>query len=195
MAELTPEIRAQLNETITEWAEKFIYQRKKAIERKQMRASGDLSRSMRYSVTKDAINDVRDLFVQFAEQGRWMDMKNMRRANGGEEYVKAIMDWMDAKGLTSDMILKWWSDNNYRKIPSTIKNQIAWGIIKSRANKIKRQKWYNASKTAAVNELHHRIGNALLPKVEGEVKKMFEPIRLLKSEKWVVKYSQAKGRS
>jgi hypothetical protein len=156
---ITPEVRAILDQTVAEWAEKFKNQLVKRLRKKE--SSGSLTNSMRYQIHRHAENEVGELLFYFQTHGRWLDMRQMQPAKGGKAYIEEIVAWMHQKGIANDMIAQWWIHNNGRKVPADIERRIAWGIMKAQIRKRKRWKWYNSSKTAALNELNTRVLFAL----------------------------------
>ena len=153
MAVLTPELKKALEEEVTAWAETFITQRHNYLVKKEIKASGQLTQSLRSELLRTAIGDVRTLLIHFAKHGRFIDM---RPAKGGTEYVEGLIAWIKAKGLENDFIVKAWSQYG-KRIHAKILNDIAWGIILTRNAKHKRRRWYNKPKEAALLELQNRL--------------------------------------
>lgn len=172
---VTPEMKAAFNKTIEEWAEKYKTQRFKRLSKKEMRNSGDLSRSFRYQLHKHTEGEVSDLLFYFMTHGRWLDMKNLQMGNPSEEYIDDVVAWMEQKQITNDLILGWHTKNPDRVVPIDIERRIAWGIIVSRAKKAKRWRWYNKSKQGALNELSNRVMIALTQPLLADVKALIKP--------------------
>lgn len=168
---LTPELNAQISDVVEKWAEKYKNQRYAKLAKKEMRNSGELSKSLRYELHQQAQSEVKDLLFYFKEHGRWLDMK-YTPAEGGKEMVDAIIEWMKSKDL-NDFITKWHLKYPNRRIPKDIERRMAWGIIKKHKEQRKRRPWYAKSKTAALNELNNVLAMTLQGKYAEVIKNNF----------------------
>ena len=91
---VTPELKKELEAVIAEWAEKFITQRHAYLIKKNIKASGELTNSLRYQLLQQSVGEVRALTLHFAEHGRFIDMKH---AEGGDDQIEGLVEWMKAK--------------------------------------------------------------------------------------------------
>lgn len=161
------------NKIIKDWGRDYTSQRQTRLNARRRRGSGALTNSFRRNeITNNG--EIEAVLFRFLKHGRYRDMKKLAGAEGGEEYVKEIIEWIKDKGLY-DKLVDGWIDRNtkLRKnfagfilvpvLPPDIERRLAWGIIRSRANRepdsaIKyRHRWYNASRTAAIADLKNQI--------------------------------------
>lgn len=185
---VTTEMREALNRTVEEWAEKYKNQNVKRLRRKE--ASSRLTESLRYNIDRQADDEVSGLLFYFQTHGRFLDMKRVHYAKGGEDYIDGLVEWMTNKGIVNDLIADWWTRNTNRQIPPDIERRIAWGIIKTRLKKQKQWKWYNKSKQAALNELNTRVLLAMTQPMLTDISAILAP----QSSKFSRGYNRARGR-
>jgi hypothetical protein len=168
------EIRLFIADELEQLAADFIEQRKSDLARKKAKASGDLIDDMDFSVDRQARQDAVVLLLAFEEHGRFIDMKNLDGAKGGEDYVDAIRAWIRLRGWEDKFIDAYKNKHPLRKVPYSLLTRIAWGIIRKRSLKIRPRKWYNTTKTAWLGEVYNVIASQLPDKTISELTKPFK---------------------
>ena len=151
-----------------ELASQYIANRTAFLAGKRRNASGNLSNEMAFDIDKQARAEAVTLLLAFEEHGRYIDMKRLNAPDGGRDYVQAIEDWIRARGWEQRFIEKFRTMHNLRKVPPSVLTQIAWGIVKKRAIKVRPKRWYNASKTAWLADVFNTIA-AKLPEKTSEI--------------------------
>jgi hypothetical protein len=166
MAKLTPELEKELRRIVTEWSRDFITKRYAYLIKQKVKATGELTQSLRSELLNNAVGDTQSLLIHFAKHGKFVDMKH---ADGGEDQINGLIDWMNAKGLANDFIASWWSKHQNKQVPTTILRDIAWGIIITRAKRHKRQRWFNKPKERALHGLNTLLLAALAPAAKTDI--------------------------
>ncbi len=166
------------------WAEKFFENRKTFLDRRKVKASGDLERSMGYDINTATGEVAVRAQLAFENHGRYIDLKRFQHDKWGRNAVERIEKWIEARGLQKfepGYLKKY----NLKKAPKDIKKRMAWGILVNRSNgRFRRKAWFAKSKTAAVSDLYNQVAAAMVDDAANIVKKRFDPKA----------YAAAKGR-
>lgn len=152
------------------WAAEFLQERIEWLRRRKIRATGGLAQSLDYQVIQQAQGEAVTVLLAFQEHGRYIDMRRPNMAAGGDEYIKALEQWIQDKGLQRKMINRYVKKYGYKTVPNDVLNRIAWGIARKRAKRVRRRQWYNKPKSAAITDLYNRIAQELLEEIPQELK-------------------------
>lgn len=152
------EINALVAAAMEEWGHEFIARRRAALS-ERISASGELSRRMAMQIDRQSRRDAVTMLLAFPEHGRFIDMRRLGRADGGEELVKAIEEWIVEKGQEAKMIRSFMRRHGLKTVPSDVLNRIAWGIVRSPRKR--RRRWYNKPKSGAVTDLYNLVASRL----------------------------------
>lgn len=142
-----------IDDTVQMWAGDLIRSRIRAIDRKKLKASGDL-RQIRADIVRAAIENAAIVHLVFNEYGRYHDMKSYTMPD--DIPVDKLIEWIERKGLAT---FKRKHLRLYGKIPSDpvrLKNAIAWGIKKGR-HKRRRRAWYSRGTYGSLYSLYDRL--------------------------------------
>lgn len=180
MAQLSDEALKEITEYIEvqgrAWAKEYIANRIAYLGKRNVRAKGDLIQSLQYEVatTLQQAAETR-ISIAFRDYGRFVDMKTLKAAQGGGDYVQALELWIEQKGLREKFTRRFLEKRNLRTAPQNILNQMAWGIIKTRQARYKRRLgWYAKSRAGALNDLYNKVA-ANIPRIVGqEIKNAFK---------------------
>lgn len=159
-----------------DWARQFIAGRKSWMDRKGIKATGELINSLETEVTK-TISDAALVKIQiaFEPHGRFIEMKNLQAPAGGADYIASLEEWIDRKGLRGRMTSRYMSTRKARTVPSDILTRLAWSVAVSRHQRVKRRRqWYNKPKQASISDLYNRIAAGLPELVAQEIKNAFQ---------------------
>lgn len=164
---MTPELE-QLKSAIAKhmeaWAGEFIHDRIAFLKKRKVESTGELIDSMAAEMNRQARREAVELLLAFEEHGRYIDMKRLHPAKGGNAVV-SVEDWMKRKGFVDAFTKRYVKKYNMKKTPSNVLNKIAWGIVIARSGgKVKRRPWYNKPRTAAVADLYNEVA-AMIPDV------------------------------
>lgn len=163
MADLAKDINDQVEQVSEAWATKFLDQRRSALQRRKIRATGALSDSLEHEVVKDATAAVVRILIAFNEEGRIAEMGRLHpHDKWGRNAVERLTKWVEARGVDK-FVPGFLERRRLKKKPKDIINQIAWGIMVSRGKgKFRRRPWWNKAKTAAVDDLYNQAAIAVL---------------------------------
>ena len=176
MADETAEIRALISEEMFNWVVEFTRQRRDALRAQKIQAGGALSSSLEFEIKDEALKYGIELQIAFEAYGRYIDMKRIKPAAGGKEYITGIENWIKKRGFEQKFISAFVKKRKLKRIPETALNQIAWGIVKKRLQgKYKRRSWYNKPKSAAITDLYNTVAAALPLTVSEGIKESFKP--------------------
>ena len=170
------EINAYVNEQGIEWAKGFIEYRKSWLDKKGIKASGELITSLEQEVTAQLQEAalVR-IEIAFKDYGRYIDMKGLKPPKGGADYISGLEAWIEDKGLTQKFTRKFMEKRRLRQVPPNILNQLAWSVAISRTERVKRRRhWYNKPKSASITDLYNQVAAGLPEKVAQEIKNAFK---------------------
>lgn len=158
-----------------DWAKQFIAARRAWLTSKGTKASGALIDSLHAEVLTSLEGAaVTRIELAFAQHGRFIDIKNLRPAGGGSDYIAALEDWIEKKGLADRFRSGFVRKRGLKKAPLAILNQMAWGIaIKRHSNYRRRKTWYNKPKSGSITELYNRVAANLPDLVARELKAAF----------------------
>jgi hypothetical protein len=156
---MSQKIQTYLHEEMQAWLIEFIQRRKAYLRSRRIKASGDLINSLEGEVTRQAIGDAVELVLAFEEHGRYIDMRRLNVPAGGPDYIKALEEWIQEKGLLQKFTDRYMRRRGLRRVPPRILNQLAWGIAikRKKRKRFRRKAWYNKSRTAAVEDLFNRV--------------------------------------
>lgn len=140
------------------WVTRFIEDRIAFLRRRGAKASGDLQRSLQSEVVSGLQNAGVQVLIAFEEYGRIIDMRRFDPPEGGGDYLLALVDWIQRKGLAQKMIRGYVRKRKLKQPPERVLTYIAWGIARKRFNgKYKRHRWWNKSKSAAITDLFRDV--------------------------------------
>jgi hypothetical protein len=138
---------------------------RKAFLAKKISATGQLSDSIAATVDAESRADTVAMMLSFEEYGRYIDMKRLKAVvpRGGQdsEYVRAIEDWIRARGWEDKFIEKFKQIHNLRVTTPQMLGQIAMGIAIQRAKRVRPKRWFNNSKTAGFADVFNRVAAGL----------------------------------
>jgi hypothetical protein len=156
------------------WAKDFIAARKSWLTKQKITASRDLINSIQSEVQnrlEEAL--MTRIQIEFETYGRYLDIKTLKPARGGGDYVEGLEDWIKKKGFERKFIDGFIKKRRLKRLPPNILNQIAWGIVINRTKKYKRRQWWQRPATAAVTDLYNRVAAGLPELVAKEITKQF----------------------
>ncbi|MEM7290060.1 MAG: hypothetical protein AAF412_06785 [Pseudomonadota bacterium] len=166
-------IRDYLRSESQAWVTRFIEDRIAFLRRRGIQASGDLERSLQAEVIAGLRNAGVQTLIAFEEYGRIIDMRRFDPPEGGGDYLLALVDWIQRKGLADKMIKGYVRRRKLKRPPERVLTYIAWGIARKRFNgKYKRHRWWNKSKSAAITELFRDVAANMPEVVAEQVKQM-----------------------
>ena len=129
---------------------------------------------MQYEINRQAVAEVAEVLMAFETHGRFIDMKRLNHDVWGRNALDRVMAWVQRNGV--DNFVKGYLRRR-KYLPKTrqkLLQSIAWGIMVRRSQgKFKRRKWYNRSKSAAINDLFNEVASKLPTFVGNEIKKQF----------------------
>lgn len=159
-----------------EWAKEFIAGRRAWMASKGIRATGELISSLQTEVLSTLEGAARTrLEIAFETYGRYVEMRNLKPPAGGSDYIAALEEWIERKGLRDRLTENYLRKRKVRRAPPSILNQLAWSVAISRHERYKRRRqWYNKPKSAALTELYNRVAANLPDLVAREIKAAFQ---------------------
>jgi hypothetical protein len=179
MAQLSDEVLKELTDYIEvqgrAWAVEYINNRIAYLKSRGLSGDSALLQSMSAEVTSTLQNAAETYInIAFEKHGRYIDMKYLKAAAGGNAYIEALVQWMQDKNLDAKFRSKSLSKRKLKVVPVNILNQIAWGIVRSRQTRYKRRlAWYSKSRAGALNTLYNKVA-ANIPRIVGtEIKNAF----------------------
>jgi hypothetical protein len=176
MAEETEQIKSLIRKEMQAWAVQWSIQRRNALRAQKIDAGGQLSRSIEFEIMRQSVAEAVELQIAFETYGRYIDIKKLKTADGGKEYIAGVEDWIKKRGFEQKFINAFVKNRKLKRIPETALNQIAWGIVKKRVTgKYRRRAWYNKAKTAAISDLYNTVAAALPLTVGESIKESFKP--------------------
>ena len=157
------------------WAKEFIAYRKSWLEKKGIKVTGELIQSLESEVTNILEGAAKTrIEIAFIPYGRYIDMKNLHAPAGGSDYISALEDWIEKRGLRERMTSRLMATRQLRTVPPNILNQLAWSVAISRIDLVKRRRqWINKPKSVAITELYNRVAGGLPERVAQEIKNVF----------------------
>ncbi|MBL7780693.1 MAG: hypothetical protein JNM22_05700 [Saprospiraceae bacterium] len=156
-------IQKFIGEEGQKWAAEFIAFRRSWLASKKIDASGELSSSLQSEINDQVQGEVVEILMEFADHGRYIDMRRLKPAAGGGEYLNMLIEWMQRKGLEQRFIAGFVRRHNLNKAPQDVLNRAAWGIIKKRSlGRPRRRTWYNKPKSRGITDLFNRVAAGLL---------------------------------
>ncbi len=170
MAQLSDDAVRQLAEMIDrearDWARDWIAARKATLEKRKIKASGELISSIQSSARMTLESAVTNIVeIAFAEQGRFVDMKRLDVPGGGADYISNLAAWIQRKGLLAKYRAAFLIRNRRKKEPADLLYRMSWAVAMSRkTQKYRRRPWYAKAQAAGVNELYNRVA-ANLPDI------------------------------
>jgi hypothetical protein len=139
---------------------------------KKISASNELSESLDYEIDRQARADTAAIMLNFAEHGRYIDMKKLKAvmpSGTNNDYVKAIEEWIRVRGWEQKFINAFVKKYPKRKVTPSVLRRIAWGIVYNRAFKmVRRKRWYNGKRTHSVADFFNVVV-AGLPDVTSDI--------------------------
>lgn len=130
---------------------------------------------MDFQIREEAFSGTVEMLIEFEQYGRFLDMRGLKPASGGGDYLQGIKDWIKEKGLEQKFIEGYKRRRAVKIIPANVLNSIAWGIIKKRVKgKVRRRAWYNKSKSEAISDLFNQILANIPDEIMPEIKQSFK---------------------
>ena len=168
-------IEDYLQEELAAWAAVFVKDRVAYLRSRKISASKDLERSLQYEIRNDTFRGAVTLMLAFEEYGRFIDMKRLKPAKGGGDYIEGLIQWIKERGLEEQFVRRYMRRRRLKKVPARVLNQIAWGIAikRSSRSRTRRRAWYNKPKSAAIRELFNQVAANMPEQVADEIKKTF----------------------
>ena len=169
-------LKAHIHHESEVWVKEYIQNRKTVLEKKRAKVSGELISSLQYALTQVTSGAVTNTIeIAFAEHGRFVDIKKLKPAAGGEDYLAELAKFIVEKGLYQKMVQRYIETRKLRKAPPNVLQNLAWAMAKKRAERTpKRTKWYASSSTGAVSDLFNRVAAGLPDIIIKELKHGFE---------------------
>ena len=159
---------------LTTWAADFVRQRAEFLRRRKYEATGTLTQSIEYELVRAAQRNAVEVLIAFEDHGRFIDMKSLTPAEGGTDYILALQAWVERKGFVNRFTQGYMKRHNIKTVPADILSRIAWGIaVKRSTGKMRRRRWWNKSKTAAIYDAFNKVAASLPPVAAQEVAKSF----------------------
>lgn len=157
------------------WVRGYIVNRKASLRKRKINAAGDLSGSMQGEVTQAFEAGVRTTIdLMFADHGRYIDIKRLKPAAGGGDYIDGLVEWIERKGFREKFVSGFLRRRRLKREPQDVLNQIAWGIVKKRSTQYRRRSpWLYKSSAAAINTLYNRVASRMPQIVAEEIAKQF----------------------
>jgi hypothetical protein len=166
------QINAYLQQEAQAWVTQFIEDRVAYLRSRNIKASGDLQKSLAAEVLAATRAEGVKVLVAFEEYGRIIDMRRFDPPEGGGDYLLALQDWIRRKGLEQKFIRGYMRRRKLKKVPERVLTYIAWGIARKRFNgKYRRRRWYNKSKSRAITELFRDVAANMPEQVAEEIKR------------------------
>ena len=143
--------------------------------KKKAKHTGTLSASLAAVVT-DVFNDAitNTVEVGFEEYGRWLDMRKIDPAAGGEAYLEALAKWLMDKGLYQRRLARYLEKRGLVQADKNALKNMAWAVAKKRDQRPRARRWYNKSK-GAIDDLFNAIAADLPQVVLDQLKSSFKP--------------------
>lgn len=157
------------------WAKEFIAGRRAWLQSKGISVTGELVSSLQSEILSTLEGAARTrLEVAFETRGRYIEMRNLKPPAGGDDYIAAIEQWIEQKGLRGKMTENYLRKRNVRNMPPNILNQLAWSVAVGRSQRYRRRvQWYNKPKSAAITDLFNRVAANLPELVAREITAAF----------------------
>jgi hypothetical protein len=171
------DIKQFLEAEMTDFGVEFIAQRRNFLSRK-ISASGDLSQSLGFEIDKQVRSEAVMMLLAFEEYGRLIDMKRLKAvipSGSDNEYVSLIEAWIKDRNWEQKFINGYMRRSGLKIIPPSVLHRIAWGIVISRAKRVRPKKWWNKSKTVGISDLFNRVVAGLPDKTSDILKGAFAP--------------------
>lgn len=164
MDELTKSINDEIAEISRQWAAKFLAGRRSTLNRRKIKASGSLIDSLESEVGIDEVEQAVRILIAFNEEGRIAEMRRIHHDKWGRNAMTRLENWVQDKGL-QNFAPGFLARRRLKTAPKDIINQIAWGIMVTRAGgKFRRKPWWAKAKTAGVTDLYNQAAVASLDK-------------------------------
>ncbi|MEL6274276.1 MAG: hypothetical protein AAFU03_04080, partial [Bacteroidota bacterium] len=149
---------AYLRNELDVWAKEFVQNRVSSLRSRKISSSRQLERSLAYEVRGQAVDAAVQAIIGFEEHGRFIDMRRLQPPEGGADYIANLIQWLERKGLAEKFTRGYVRRRNLKRPPDRVLTYIAFAMARKRfRGKFRRRRWYNRSKTAAVNELYNDI--------------------------------------
>jgi hypothetical protein len=167
-------LEAYLNKEATYFIGEFVTYRKLYLQKRGIAATRELIDSLAFEITNRTEDVVMTrIEIAFADYGRYIDVKKLKTADGGEEYIEGLKKWIQSKGLETKMVEGYMKRRNLKSRPANVLNSIAWGIVRKRKITYKRSAWWNKAKTGMINDLYNVVAAGLPDIVADALKKGF----------------------
>lgn len=157
------------------WVRGYIVNRKASLRKRKINTSGQLSSSLQGEVASAFEGGVRTTIdLMFQEHGRYIDIKRLRPAFGGGDYIDGLVEWIERKGFRQQFVSGFLRRRRLKQEPQDVLNQIAWGIVKKRSTQFRRRSpWLYKSSAAAISDLYNRVASRMPEIVAEEISKQF----------------------
>jgi len=169
------ELTALIDTVGREWVQEYIRIRAATLRKRKVDTSGKLIESMQYALTKTANSAITNTIeLAFEDYGRYIEMKRLNVAEGGQEFIDSLAAWIIKKGFVQKWQPAFLEKRKLKTAPQNIANQMAWGIVKNRNKGYRRRAWYAKSKSAAVSDLFNRVAAEIPELILNELKAAFQ---------------------
>lgn len=163
-----------IHEQAQVWAADFVANRKAALDKRGIVASGSLKQSLAAEASKEVFRQAVEVYLAFEEYGRIAEMRRVTHDKWGRNAIHRLEDWVRVRGVAAFL-------EGYRRrrryiprVEARLVNSIAWGIAINRTSgKFRRRTWYNKPKTAAITQLFNQVAAGLADVVSEEITSQF----------------------
>lgn len=170
----TEQLAAHIDEVSREWVQEYIRVRQATLRKRKIVATGRLIDSMQFQLTKSINSAISNTIeLAFEDYGRFAEMKKLNVPAGGTDFIEALAEWIERKGMAQKFISGFMAKRKLKTPPQNVLNQIAWGIAVKRSKGYRRRVWYAKSKSAAVTDLFNRVSAGIPDIVLTELKAGF----------------------
>lgn len=173
MAQYTDDELARIRVFVAEqaqiWADDYVGRSGADLRRRKIEAKGELIREFFSEVVASNQKEAVEILMGFPDHGRYIDMRTMKPAKGGEGYINSLVEWIKDKGLEQQFTERYMERRKVKKVPERVLVYIAWGIASQRSEKYKRKAWWNKRKSAAITDLYNTVAAGLPDVVAGQI--------------------------
>lgn len=165
MAQYTDDELARIRVFVAEqaqiWADDYVGRSGADLRRRKIEAKGELIREFFSEVVASNQKEAVEILMSFPDHGRYIDMRTMKPAKGGEDYINRLVEWIKDKGFEDKFSGRYTERRNLKRIPERALVYIAWGIAAKRSEKYRRKAWWNKRKSAAITDLYNTVAAGL----------------------------------
>lgn len=158
-----------------EWAREWIATRRAVLEKRGIKASGELIASLEHTAKTSVGTAVTNIVeIAFANQGRYVEMKRLNVPGGGADYLANLAEWIQKKGLLAKYQSRFLASRKRKTVPADLLYRMAWAVAIARKTRAyRRRSWYAKAKEAGVTELYNRVAANIPDIIAAEIKAGF----------------------